>query len=100
MARKLTVLIWHMLAKNEDYAWTRSALLQWKLRELELKAGKPSHRGGNKKGPASDYSLKTVRDKERRWLGLAEENYRRFAAAWKEQPPTRRSGAAREVREL
>lgn len=97
-ARKLTVLIWHMLTKNEDYAWTRPALLQWKLRELELKAGKPSRRGGNKKGSASDYSLKTVRDKERTWLGLAEENYRRFAAAWKEQPPTRRSGAACEVR--
>jgi len=38
-ARKLAVLIWHMLTKQEDYAWARPALLQWKLRELELKAG-------------------------------------------------------------
>jgi hypothetical protein len=28
-----------VVAENEDYAWTRPALLQWKLRELELKAG-------------------------------------------------------------
>lgn len=97
-ARKLTVLIWHMLTNGEDYAWTRPALLQWKLRELELRAGAASRRGGNKKGPASDYSLKTVRDKESAWLGLAEDEYRRFAAAWKELPPKSRSGAAREVR--
>jgi transposase len=38
-ARKLAVLVWHMLTKNEDYAWTRPALLQWKVRQLELKAG-------------------------------------------------------------
>lgn len=86
-ARKLAVLIWHMLTKGEDYAWTRPALMQWKLRELELKAGHASRRGGNKRGPACDYSLKTVRDKERAWLGMAEEEYRRFAGAWKTKPP-------------
>ena len=92
--------MWHMLTKQEDYVWTRPALLQWKLRELELKAGGPSRRGGNKKGPASDYSLKTVRDKEAKWLGLAEEEYRRFAAAWKEQAPTERVGAAKVKRRI
>jgi hypothetical protein len=70
-------------------------LLQWKLRELELKAGSPSRRGGNKPGPARDYSLKTVRDKERQWLGLAEEEYRRFVDAWKPRPPEKRTGAAK-----
>ena len=64
-ARKLAVLIWHMLSKQENCAWTRPALMQWKIRELELKAGQPTRRGGNKPGPAKDYSLKTVRDKER-----------------------------------
>ena len=99
-ARKLAVLMWHMLTKQEDYVWTRPALLQWKLRELELKAGGASRRGGNKKGPASDYSLKTVRDKEARWLGLAEEDYRRFAAAWKEQAPPERMRAAQMKRRI
>lgn len=94
-ARKLAVLIWHLLSKGQDYAWSRPALLQWKLRELELKAGSPSRRGGNKPGPARDYSLKTVRDKERQWLGLAEEEYRRFVDAWEPRPPEKRTGAAK-----
>jgi transposase len=94
-ARKLAVLIWHLLSKGQDYAWSRPALLQWKLRELELKAGSPSRRGGNKPGPARDYSLKTVRDKERQWLGMAEEEYRRFANAWKTRPPEKRTDAAK-----
>jgi len=86
-ARKLAVLIWHMLTKDEDYAWSRPALVQWKLRQLELKAGHASRRGGNKPGPARDYSLKAVRDKERTWLGMAQADYERFVAGWREQPP-------------
>jgi transposase len=38
-ARKLAVIVWHMLSKDEDYTWSRPALLQWKLRHLELAAG-------------------------------------------------------------
>lgn len=49
-ARKLAVIVWHMLTKDEDYIWSRSALLDWKLRKLELTAGYPSHRGGRAKG--------------------------------------------------
>ena len=97
-ARKLAVLIWHLLTNEEDYAWTKPALMQWKIRELELRAGRASRRGGNKPGPATDYSLKTVRDKEREWLGLAEADYRHFVSAWKEKPPAQRPGAAKEVR--
>jgi hypothetical protein len=70
-ARKRAALIWHLLTKEKDYAWTRPALMQWKLHELELRAGRASRRGGNKPGPARDYSLKTVHAKEREWLGLA-----------------------------
>ena len=95
-ARKLAVLVWHMLTKNEDYTWTRPALLQWKLRALELTAGHASRRGGNKPGPARDYSLKTVRDKERAWLGMAEQEYRRFVAAWRDQPPAKRRPVLKE----
>jgi transposase len=88
-ARKLTVLIWHMLTKGEDYAWVRPALLQWKFRELELKAGSPSRRGGNRPGPAREYSLQNVRDKERTWLAMAEDEYQRFVASWKTMPSPR-----------
>lgn len=92
-ARKLAVLIWHMLTKGQDYTWARPALLQWKLRELELKAGHPSRRGGNAPGPAREYSLQTVRDRERAWLGMAEDEYRRFVKAWKTVPSGRVTSA-------
>jgi hypothetical protein len=38
-ARKLAVLIWHLLSKGESYVWARPALHARKLRDLELKAG-------------------------------------------------------------
>lgn len=94
-ARKLAVLVWHVLSKEQDYAWSRPALVQWKRRQLELKAGRPSRRGGNTPGPARDYSLKTTRDKEREWLNMAEEDYRRFVSCWKDQPPADRKKAKR-----
>jgi hypothetical protein len=46
VATALAVLIWHLLTNAEDYAWTRPALMQWKIRELELRAGRTSRRGG------------------------------------------------------
>src|SRR5208282_6223919 len=64
-APKPAVIIWHILSKDEDYTWNRPALLQWKLRKLELKAGHPSRRGGRQKGSAAAYSNKSVRDSER-----------------------------------
>lgn len=88
-ARKLAVLIWHMLTKEQDYAWIRPSLLQFKLRALELKSGQPSRRGGNVPGTARDYSLKPVRDAERQRVCEAEEDYRRFAAAWQDLPPAK-----------
>ncbi|UVK50324.1 IS110 family transposase (plasmid) [Mesorhizobium sp. AR02] len=97
-ARKLAVIVWHMLTKDENYIRSRSALLDWKLRKLELTAGYPSLRGGKTKGSAADYSNKSVRESERETIGNAEEVYRRFVATWKQQSPKGRSGAAHEVR--
>ena len=71
-ARKLAVLCWHLLARKEDYAWCRPALHAKKRRDLELKAGFPSHNGGNKTGTAYAYNLKPVREQERRWVEQAE----------------------------
>ena len=93
-ARKLAVI----LSKDEDYTWDRPALLQWKLRKLELKAGHPSRRGGRQKGSAAAYSNKSVRDSERETIANAEDEYRRFVATWKQQSPKGRSGATKEVR--
>jgi len=91
-ARKLAVLIWHLLTKQEDYTWKRPALYEWKIRKLELAAGYPSERGGTKKGRASEYHLRSSRDRERKWIGMAEEEYRQFVNDWRTQP-TRQSGS-------
>ena len=44
-SRKLAILIWHLLTKNENYLWARPALHARKLRDLELKAGHRAARG-------------------------------------------------------
>ena len=92
-ARKLAVLIWHMLTKQQDYVWVRPALLQYKIRRLELMAGHASRRGGNKPGPARDYSVKAIRDQERARLAGAEQDYRQFVAGWRERPPNKQRPA-------
>ena len=106
-ARKIAVLIWHLLTKREDYAFGRPALHQAKLRKMEIKAGMPSKRGSNKPGRARDYYIKSLRDTERAFTAQAESAYARFVAAWTERPNGKpkaekrpgRAGAANEERQ-
>ncbi len=44
-ARKLVVLIWHLLTKEQDYLWLRPSLVAATRRQLALKAGAPSEKG-------------------------------------------------------
>jgi hypothetical protein len=44
-ARKMAVLYWHLVTKNEDYAFARPALNAHKRRKLELAAGAPRAHG-------------------------------------------------------
>ena len=60
-ARKMAVLVWHLLAKDTDYLWARPALVAHKLRALELQAGRPMKKG-NRRGPAYAYNVKTLRE--------------------------------------
>ena len=92
-ARKLAVLVWHLLTKAEDYAWARPALLEAKLRRVELTAGHPAARG-RRKGRAHAYNSKEVRQRERAWLEQTERAYARLVAAWQEKRPAGRTGAA------
>lgn len=57
-ARKLTVLIWHMLTKQQDYLWIRPALVAAKERQLALKAGAKPERGVGRRGSAYAYNVK------------------------------------------
>lgn len=96
-ARKLAVVIWHLLSKGESYVWARPSLHAKKLRDLELKAGYKAARG--QKGAAHAYNSKSHRDEERRWVEQAETAYARFVTGWNPQGPKKvRTGAATEVR--
>lgn len=90
VARKLTVLCWHLVTKGEDYAFARPSLTAHKRRKLELAAGAQSRRGPVA-GPSHDYFIKELRDQEKAIVAQAERAYEVAVAHW--QP--KRSGPKR-----
>ncbi|WP_420914315.1 transposase [Acidiphilium multivorum] len=83
LARKLTVLCWHLLTKEEDYLWARPALVANKMRAMELQAGLPQ-RKGSRRGTTYAYNVKELRDQERQ---LAERSYEHLVENWKARRP-------------
>jgi transposase len=72
-ARKLTVLVWHLLTKDEDYRFGASTITQRKLRALQRKSGDS--------GPRISLAGETKRKAlERRFLEEAERNYQNYVA--------------------
>jgi transposase len=86
-ARKLAILIWHVLSADKDYLYARPAFTAMKLRKAELKAGAPREYG--KAGPGHDYWIKDIRQKEAEYVELAERAYERMVTAWTEKPSAR-----------
>jgi transposase len=86
-ARKLAMIIWHMLTKGEDYIWVRPALLARKFRSIELKAGLPPEH--SKRGAAYDYNTPEKRAAERVRVEGAEEAYADFTSRWRTKPRNR-----------
>jgi transposase len=86
VARKLAVLVWHMLTKQADYLWARPSLVAHKIRAMELQAGKPQEKG-NKPGPAYAYNVKKLRDQEMRVAEQAQKGYERFVDRCRPRPP-------------
>lgn len=72
-ARKLTVLTWHLLTKDEDYRYGAVTITQRKLRALQQKSGDT----GPKISLAGEAKRKIL---ERRYLEEAERNYRNYVA--------------------
>lgn len=97
-ARKLAVLIWHLLAKEEDYLWLRPALVAAKQRQLELQAGSVRLRGVGRRGSAYAYNVKELRDQERSVTEQAERAYEHMVRHWQPRVSKRRTGAAIEER--
>jgi len=87
-ARKLCVLFWHLLTREEDYAFGRPSLYRHKLRRLELVAGDPSRRGRRSGSAAS----KREQSHERELTERFELAYRRLVEDW--QPRKKRGAGA------
>jgi transposase len=85
-ARKLAVIAWHVLTRDENFVWERPALVAHKRRQLELQAGMPARRGGQK-GLGGDYNLKAVRDQERAVAEQSEKVYQRLFSRWQQSKP-------------
>lgn len=87
-ARKMTVLAWHLVTKDEDYAFARPSLVAFKRRKLELAAGAPKAHA--RRGSGYDYNDKDLRRHEREIAEAAENTYNRLIASWQQhQPPGR-----------
>jgi hypothetical protein len=97
VARKMTVIIWHLLTKGQDYDWVRPALHAKKIRALELRAGLPERRG--QRGRSYDYNLPHRRHEERARAEQAEAAYRRMTQGWRRQGPKRPTNATHEERQ-
>ena len=96
VARKLAVIVWHMLTKDEDYAGVRPALHAKKLRDLELRSGLPARRG--QRGAGYEYNLTKTRLEEKRRAEQSEVAYRRQVEGWTKRGRRAPTDAAREER--
>lgn len=86
-ARKLTVLSWHLVTKDQDYAFARPGLVIHKRRKLELAAG-ASPRRGNFGVPGASYNDKQKRLEENAVVEQAERAYEVLVGHWQTKKPT------------
>ncbi|GLR83059.1 IS110 family transposase [Azospirillum oryzae] len=84
-ARKLAILIWHLLSEGTEYLFARPAFTAMKLRRAALKAGAPREYGHA--GTAHDYWIKEIRQREAEYVEQAERVYERMVEAWKTAGP-------------
>ena len=86
VSRKLVVLFWHLLTREQDYAFGRPAMTRNKIRRLELLAGAPPQKG--RRGIAGNKS-KAVFEAERELSRQAEAAYRRLISDWNATGPAK-----------
>jgi transposase len=85
------VLCWHLLIRQEDYAFQRPSMTRNKIRQLELLAGARPRKG--KAGVAGGKSKK-VWDAERELSRQAETAYRRLVSDWHPSGPSKAGAGA------
>ncbi len=90
-ARKLTVLFWCMLTREEQYAHQQPSLTAKKLRRLELTAGAERY---DTKAAGIWSTNKAMRDAERALAMQAEASYMRMVSDWQATAPNKKVGAS------
>jgi transposase len=90
-ARKLAVLFWHLLTREEGYAFGRPSMTRQKLRALELRAGARPQKGRQTEG--GPLRNPAIRAAERRLSEQGEIAYRRLTANWRPRPKKTGAGA-------
>jgi transposase len=91
VARKLAVLFWCMLTREEDYAHQQRSLTAQKLRRLEVKAGDPTRPGK----PTGVWATRErMRHAEKQLAAQAEASYKRSVADWHAASPKKEKAGA------
>jgi transposase len=85
LSRKLVVLAWQLLTKQQDYAFKRPAALAGKVRTLELLAGAEPRRA--RRDGASVKITPQQRELDKQLARQAEISYRRLVADWQAARP-------------
>ena len=86
VARKMCTLFWHLLTREEDYAYQMPIVTAKKLRKIELTAGAPARHGG---GASNGLNREQRRQLERDSAEAAEHAYQRNVADWQRQQQQR-----------
>jgi transposase len=91
VARKLVVIAWHMLSRDQDYAFARPSLVREKIRKLELLTGAERRKG--KRNPVRIFATAEQHRLDKELGAQAETAYRRLVQDW--QPALKKgTGAA------
>jgi transposase len=88
VARKIAILCWQLLTKQQDYAYQRPTHVARKLRSLELQAGASAQKGkplNPRPGTAADRAAR-----ERTLTEQAEHAYRQLVTDWKASAPSKK----------
>src|SRR5690606_397366 len=88
-ARKLAMILWHMLSKDAEYIWIIPALLARQFRAHELRAGLPTTHA--RRGTAYDYSIPAKRAEEGARVEEAEAAYTEPTSRWRTRPKGRKA---------
>lgn len=91
VARKLVVVAWNMLHRDEDYAFARPSLHREKLRRFELMLGAPRQQGKRLSTTGRTFATIDQRKAEKELAAQAETAYQRLMADW--QPAKKKAGA-------